>query len=56
MCFFVLDGGWTVIQKRQDGSQDFDQLWENYKKGFGSLDGEINLPLKCLHELSTTYI
>lgn len=42
--FFCADGGWTIIQKRQDGSQNFNQLWENYKNGFGNMNGEIVLP------------
>lgn len=31
------DAGAVVIQRRDDGSVDFDQTWAEYEKGFGDL-------------------
>uniref|UniRef100_A0A8C5TWX4 Fibrinogen alpha chain n=1 Tax=Malurus cyaneus samueli TaxID=2593467 RepID=A0A8C5TWX4_9PASS len=32
-------GGWLLIQQRMNGSVNFNRTWQDYKKGFGSVDG-----------------
>ncbi|XP_029380632.1 angiopoietin-related protein 4 [Echeneis naucrates] len=51
-CEMTADGGWTVVQRRQDGSVNFDQLWQAYEKGFGSLNGEFWLGLQKIHSIA----
>ena len=37
-CRMTSTGGFTVIQRRMDGSVNFDRSWNDYKNGFGSLE------------------
>ncbi|KAM9758276.1 fibrinogen-like protein 1 [Menidia menidia] len=46
-------GGWTVIQLRQDGSVDFNRTWQEYRDGFGDLQGEHWLGNAVLHALTS---
>ena len=48
-------GGWTVFQKRLDGTVDFvNRGWADFKRGFGSLNGEFWLGLEKMHRLTKT--
>ncbi|XP_065902526.1 fibrinogen-like protein A [Dysidea avara] len=47
-------GGWTVIQRRRDGSIDFKKRdWVEYEDGFGSLSGEFWLGLRSINCLTS---
>ena len=46
-------GGWTVIQKRLNGFDDFSRTWDDYKHGFGNfLIDEYWLGLKKIRHLT----
>ena len=45
---------WTVIQKRFDGTVDFNRSWTDYKNGFGDACGEYWLGNEALHQLTAT--
>lgn len=41
-----------VIQRRMDGSEDFNRTWHEYQLGFGNSSGEFFIGLDKLHELT----
>jgi len=45
-------GGWTILMRRTDGSEDFYRDWKDYRKGFGQLDNEFFLGLEKFHALT----
>ncbi|KAK2163184.1 hypothetical protein LSH36_84g07012 [Paralvinella palmiformis] len=51
-CRMVNNAGWTVIQRRRDGSVDFYQNWEEYKGGFGDPRGEFWIGNDHIYELT----
>ncbi|KAL3285024.1 hypothetical protein HHI36_019152 [Cryptolaemus montrouzieri] len=46
------EDGWTIVQKRYDGSVNFNQNWNNYSNGFGSATGEHWIGNRNLHHLT----
>lgn len=51
-CNMTDGGGWTVIQRRVNGSVNFYRDWNSYKNGFGSPDHELWLGNDKLYHLT----
>jgi len=46
------EGGWTTIQRRLDGTENFFRGWDDYVAGFGSKSSEYWLGLENIHKLT----
>ncbi|XP_053355508.1 angiopoietin-related protein 3 [Clarias gariepinus] len=51
-CEISSDSAATVIQKRVDGTVDFDQTWDKYELGFGTLENEFWLGLAKIYSIA----
>ena len=51
-CIFDASGAWTIIQRRFDGSVNFYRGWDDYKKGFGTSNGEYWIGNDVIHALT----
>ena len=52
-CEMVNGCGWTVIQRRVDGTVSFKRSWNDYKHGFGGPYGEFWIGLETMHRMTS---
>jgi len=48
----LVEIGWKPIQRRFDGSENFDRRWQDYKYGFGNETGEFFIGLMHLYNVT----
>ncbi|XP_061170835.1 fibroleukin-like [Saccostrea echinata] len=48
----TMDGGWTAIQKRVNGSLRFNRTWTEYKNGFGEPEHDVWIGNDVIHQLT----
>ncbi|XP_063405608.1 fibrinogen-like protein A [Mytilus trossulus] len=54
-CDMTTDGGgWTIIQRRLDGTVNFQRSWKDCENGFGNVDSEYWLGNKHIHSLTSS--
>ncbi|XP_055069410.1 angiopoietin-4 [Misgurnus anguillicaudatus] len=46
-------GGWTLVQRRINGSVNFQKSWKDYKQGFGDPSGEHWLGNEAIHLITS---
>ena len=52
-CRMSSTGGWIVIQRRKFGNISFDNSWEDYKRGFGELNGDFWIGNELIYKLTS---
>ncbi|XP_068150648.1 angiopoietin-2-like [Drosophila tropicalis] len=55
LCEGEIDGGgWIVVHRRLDDSENFKRNWTDFRSGFGDLNGNFFIGLEKLHRITQT--